>query len=1785
MKTRMKNQLVNKKGLTLIQTLVVVAIVVILLGVAFIGIQGLVDRINQTKLDNVAQSMYVSAQNRIRELKASGEIDRLFTVTAAELGDVVGKPVDWDLDDGDTVNHEFLKYFYHNKNNSPASTSSDLVDFFFPKGSIDGNVLDNNWVIELDPVTGYVYSAFYSETRLADDYYVNNNSTLDTTLDPDETSSIRFKEFRHGLKGNNKVGYYGGKTNIPAYANVDTINASLNIINADILKAKMTAIIPSVWDTGNLLEFKLTVTGKTSNNTVTLMPPVSYQLEGTTTVFSASVILDNLDDDPNVNQQFKNTFGDIAWASEYIESKTGALIPGEDLELSFTVSSNDNDDRIPNVGPINRTVNSLFASLTNNPDESKEANIAYGRHLQNLDTSTSGLQVTITSAKQISDIDFNDDSDQLLPNEEPFLWKSLYSINEEKTFTPIYNESLLKYSGYIPSLEPNSFKILNMHIDDRGAESAGLFKSFKGNEISGVTMVNEKIDGGTNVGGLAGTCTSNLIIENCRLYIEEDYFETESTYVDNIFFKGTFNVGGFIGSSPETNILKIQDSFASTIIEGGKPLTGPVKIGGLIGSKTNGSAQIQDSYADSYLIGGVSTSQIGGLAGQLTAESSISGSYSAGFGIMKGGLTGDKIAGFVPSGISSVTNSYSIFNSSESNATHIYSTVLSAEIVENVYYFGSGDTILDGSLEYEFTSNAAAVAVFTESKFSPDDDKLDTYPYNQKAGLELVKYPYVSIIGLPHYGDWEKPPKPQEKPDFGTAGLFYWERVEDGSDPGYQIYMVGRKGDPGNYEAVFHDTTIVAHDDGGIVKEYGYGYFVEEIDKDKLTVQWLGQVNVSGTNPIATNTLADGYFNNHEDYEGYEFHCYTTCDEANPATSYNTGDENENNKKYMFMLANVQNAKVVLHLTGADSLRYTFCPFFAKSIMLEGWDDLDWNYDDPQPDLQNEPGTVDNSYRIRSLDQLQFINWNSLSKTNDRMTNNETDKPLLFGGKYYCKNFPYLMSANLPGLIIQNLGNYWYYSPLQPLDGLLDFTELRKKLNFVQDYDIECIGRTGYSPIAALGETSGSLELTYRIPFFAWFGGSFDGQSYKIKNLSITSGCYSVGVFGLTVSATIENVVLIRDSEDIVPVIERPKGSPEGYYAIGTLVGMANEYCIGTYDANGESPYDYVGKIENCAVAGYEIIDESDQPVSCGETTIGGLAGVLRTNINKCSAVTTIRIKTNKDRGTSVVGVGVVYKDNITVGGIAGTSQTRIYNCYSGGKIIVDPSLFYTNPNANGEYMLNIYISGIASSAFTCRAVNMHDRDDESWAFVSPKYYNCYSYMRLPQPKGNVKVAVIGGDAYYSEVRDLLIKPKPVIGGELNNCHYYTHNYIAGQMIISNGPDWVDNGIYSKSYDEMSHEQFCIDLNNSASQAPYHQATYSFPCGDASLEGENYPFAAVITQKHKNAPSDPDDIYVHYGEWPKPISYTGKLILKHHDGTNNYIDNSYIYKNGDDGIDPELISEDTHKPFSALNDDMSAKGLSISLSSTFDGWYVNHEGTRKKLLNTDGSIYTGAGDIAGITQDGIFNVNLDAYPEGDIELYAMWKISYNPLIFVTDLEPPLSTASEKYLIIAGVLREKGTDQEYYEYYCMGGDPPVWNQQVAVIDVDLQNPKQGVYYLTSPVSNDTMLWDVVESKNNKKYLKLFNNATATYINRKNLTGNADSDAVFCNATWAIEEIYYNSDTHNLYFQANWRILFDDTNTNKKFYFNKSNQGTIPTQDGGIWLFKCSTNTEVRLHEFK
>jgi hypothetical protein len=1063
------------------------------------------------------------------------------------------------------------------------------------------------------------------------------------------------------------------------------------------------------------------------------------------------------------------------------------------------------------------------------------------------------------------------------------------------------------------------------------------------------------------------------------------------------------------------------------------------------------------------------------------------------------------------------------------------------------------------------------VEAFTGSNYSNDSNEFDTYPYNQKAGLELVKYPYVSITGLPHYGDWEIPPMPAEL-KFGKAGLFYWEKVEkvDGSsDPDYKIYMVGRKGKSGSYEAVFHDTTSVEHDEGGIVKEYGYGYYVAKkgTGNETYTLEksWAN-VNV----PANRNTSAEKSFNENTDYSGYVFTCFNTCNEANPATPYNAVAAD-----YMFMTGDEQNAAVTLTPEGEDDLRYTFCPFFAKSIKLEGWNS------GTNPALQYEPGTKDNPYRIRSLNQLQFINWNSAEKKcNQWVLSDNYDK------------FPYLHATEKGGLINYDTVFGWTYNGNVAgtgEEGWDNFETLRANQNFIQDYDIECKDSNGnYCPIAALGHTTGPQIDSFRLPLYAWFGGSFDGQSYKIKNLSITSKCFSVGVFGTTVGARIQNVVLIRDLEDTGPgsedigVITRQADSPSGFYAIGTLVGIANDYSKGIHDPllyPNLSTGVYEGFIENCAVAGYEVIDASTNPVTSGETAIGGLAGVLRTKIDRCSAVNTIRINTYPYRG-SVSTHFSGYGDHISVGGIAGRNQTIIKNCYSGGRVIVHPNLTVATSEAK------IYISGIAASAVTPRFLNTSHSDAR--IFRKPEYKNCYSYMELPEPVANrILVGTIAANANHMSAGAAL--PTFYVGGIINKSYYYREYYKIGQESLPEEyyywtNTWEGQSIERPHY-SMSQAHFVGELNNDPDE-PYAQVSpdhYSFPCGVAVLEGKDYPFAAVITQDYKNDPSDPDGIkHVHYGEWPEAIHYTGNLILNHYDETKEYTNHRYVYKNGDNGISPNLISTETDKFFSVLNDEMDVKGSSLSSGATFDGWYVNHEGTRKKLLNTDGTIYTGAGDIAGITQDGIFNVDLDVYPEGNIELYAMWKITCNRLELAPSGPLDDTTLTIKYLVVAGV-----PPLEDNPAYCMTGDSPPGpgnNNPVSAREVELHKDLQGNYYLTSPVNNNTMLWNVGGSKNSK-YFKL--NATgATYIKQGDTDPNDNkiSDVVFCFATdnKIVKNFVYNSDTHNLYSSNGFkRILF----RNGKFVFHISSNNEINNNDGGIWLFKCSTTTEERLHEFK
>ena len=75
----------NSKGFTLLETLLVIAIIVVLLGLSIIGVIAIQKELRQRELDSKAEMIYMAAQNRLTELTASGRAG----LYSSELEDVL----------------------------------------------------------------------------------------------------------------------------------------------------------------------------------------------------------------------------------------------------------------------------------------------------------------------------------------------------------------------------------------------------------------------------------------------------------------------------------------------------------------------------------------------------------------------------------------------------------------------------------------------------------------------------------------------------------------------------------------------------------------------------------------------------------------------------------------------------------------------------------------------------------------------------------------------------------------------------------------------------------------------------------------------------------------------------------------------------------------------------------------------------------------------------------------------------------------------------------------------------------------------------------------------------------------------------------------------------------------------------------------------------------------------------------------------------------------------------------------------------------------------------------------------------------------------------------------------------------------------------------------------------------------------------------------------------------------------------------------------------------------
>lgn len=870
-------------------------------------------------------------------------------------------------------------------------------------------------------------------------------------------------------------------------------------------------------------------------------------------------------------------------------------------------------------------------------------------------------------------------------------------------------------------------------------------------------------------------------------------------------------------------------------------------VGGLVGTNAGTVESCAADTPDASFRFTSATGRIGGLVGNNLPSGSVSGSYALGhLRIQESKTSSVIVAGFVGENSGAVRNSYAACAMEAAGDAELYGfgKKLTGTVV-NGYYLDGGtysyqDTLYSfNASTNEFQANAHGTAAtpdgLTDSlgSFGTVLDSTHT-KYHPGTKTETNTYAYPAAIRLSdgsyaHFGNW-----PNQEKDLGTLGVFYWEYESGGPNAGYHLYYLGT-----SEGLTFSGGNLCNnHDDGGVITSYGYGYFMQpnavgaSIEKD---VELFADRNTAlgPRNAEVENALRD-------QLTRYEFIAYTTGVNG-------------------------------LHLTGADRnstwrlgyqdtwYTYSVCPFFANSISYDG-------ISGQTPTNADKPGEGTNSYQIRSVQQLQYINWNYSTQKTDFSLRKLSYGGAVPGDDHYWD----IYNANKIAKQNEETGNdcfpylLWGNHHNSILNKSMPLTwEQTHDLNGKQE------GVTGYTPIGSMFDANSDKGSS--IAEMAAFASTYDGHSYAIKNVKISSDAECVGLFGITSGAIMKNIVLYADdtTANTVEVHDRANSTWEEWYCVGGLVGLAGSK---------DNP---ASQFTNCTVSGYVIQDNRSRNPGWGGGCVGGLVGATNMKIENCTAVTTIQLKVGYQSGYQ----------NCRVGGLVGALRGTVTNCYAGGKI-VNNSTIDTKRYQDGT---SIWLGGIVGGVCmrSSGTLSVVIGNTQNAAQVS----NSYSYVELPGRSGNQKGAIKSSQAIASngEMQEDF--------GAVSNDYIVITNCYALESSVTETDDYKYlNGKKPASYNGLNlnrtlqnRNERRIELNNDRSPYLNYQqmeeemgtwlgitdtvtksdpetgasipGKYSYPGTDADLRNLklNYPFPTVLTQ----TTLDGSTVNVHYGAWPK----------------------------------------------------------------------------------------------------------------------------------------------------------------------------------------------------------------------------------------------------------------------------------------------------------------------------
>ena len=846
-------------------------------------------------------------------------------------------------------------------------------------------------------------------------------------------------------------------------------------------------------------------------------------------------------------------------------------------------------------------------------------------------------------------------------------------------------------------------------------------------------------------------------------------------------------------------------------------------MGGLVGYNTG---IISNSSADMPCVSVESNNSNVSLAGFAGYNSGvIRRCYALGnLKLTKDGSGQVYIGGFAAANSGSVVSSYCeiIKETSGVSTSNEYSFAVQGGTVSDCFYLADGAyNFVDNLylLDVATDDDAAEGIRGTELKAKATDGSFigfgaaaGSYYYdNTKTylGNSDDLYPYPAVVtdskgNLVHYGDW------MVTKDYGDAGFYYWECEENGTNNGYHFYLISEDGE-------LSDTLCDAHDDGGVITSYGYGYFSKKEYTPAVTVSktdGVSDINWGEENEEANTELYESIG------DGYDFHSFTTM------SAFKTAAKQTDK---LYLASSAKNVLATLKVNG-NTYRYTFSPFFGGAL--------------ESGDTRTALGAADGrEYMIRSVSQLQFINWNS-----------------------YTASCMTTLNASYFGNITTNRANNYKHGNVPMSYTYLGYAHAENsgtgtekdydgQYYFDQNHDVD--GQMSaddsllFTPIGSIYDSNYANSVNDTYAYTVYFNGSYNGNSYKIKDIQINSTGQAVGLFGVMLGGRLDSVILYSDAGNEI----KTDANGVGWYNIGGLVGMS---AVGGSSIAKMSNYGFT----NCVVAGYTLVDERSHD-GYGGANVGGITGLSNLNISGCQAVVDIELAASYQ--TSAI-------RNVRVGGIVGTYRGKtLENCYSGGSV---SQLVYKSALSNVGGIMGGYFMRTVGNISTILGT-LHGSSSDK---INIK--NCYTYMDMSglntsSGKINALCPVVSDGNNESNVATSSIT--------VSNCYYYEPSSVT---YVHRTADSKSGACYKVTFEQLSGESKLtagtysgkdIYTALNAGSGTYWQGVtttelaytvngkYSFPGADTELKGKDYPFPTVVTQKD----SFGDTVYVHYGTWPK----------------------------------------------------------------------------------------------------------------------------------------------------------------------------------------------------------------------------------------------------------------------------------------------------------------------------